>query len=171
MKGVNMTKKTMIILVTVLLAFSLIAPAGYAKNGKLGYVDLRRAFYEYEKTKSMESQLTDETESRQTERNKMIERINKLRDEVELLSGKAKSAKQSEIDNELAELQEFDRETRQTLLNKKNDMFREVIEDIQKVVESIGETGGYDYVLDSRNIMYAKPEFDLTDQVIKELNK
>lgn len=166
-----MTKRTMIILVAVLLVFSLIVPAGYAKNGKLGYVDLRRAFYEYEKTKSMESQLTDETESRQTERNKVIERINKLRDEVELLSGKAKTAKQSEIDNELAALQEFDRETRQTLLNKKNDMFREVIEDIQKVVESIGESGGYDYVLDSRNIMYAKPEFDLTDQVIKELNK
>ena len=166
-----MTKRTMIILVAVLLVFSLIVPAGYAKNGKLGYVDLRRAFYEYEKTKSMESQLTDETESRQTERNKVIERINKLRDEVELLSGKAKTAKQSEIDNELAALQEFDRETRQTLLNKKNDMFREVIEDIQKVVESIGESGGYDYVLDSRNIMYAKPEFHLTDQVIKELNK
>ncbi|MGB2601361.1 MAG: OmpH family outer membrane protein [Candidatus Omnitrophota bacterium] len=166
-----MTKKTIVVLIAVFMILSLLVPAAQAKDGKMGYVDLRKAFYEYEKTKTMESQLTDETESRQTERTKMIEKINKIRDEVELLSGKAKTSKQAEIDNGLAALQEFDRETRQTLLNKKNDMFREVIEDIQKVVETIGEKDGYDYVMDSRNIMYAKPEFDLTERVIKELNK
>jgi outer membrane protein len=134
-------------------------------------VDLRRAFYEYEKTKTLEQQLNEETETRGTERTKMIDKITKLRDAAELLSGKAKTDKQAEIDEELSKLQELDRDTRQSLLNKKNDMFRAVIEDIQKVVEEIGEKGGYDYILDSRNIMYAKPDFDLTNEVIKKLNK
>jgi Skp family chaperone for outer membrane proteins len=50
-------------------------------------------------------------------------------------------------------------------------MFREVIADIQKIVDDMGENGGYDYILDSRNIMYAREDSDLTDQVIAELNK
>ncbi|MBD3427211.1 MAG: hypothetical protein GF409_08335 [Candidatus Omnitrophica bacterium] len=165
-----MLKRTVMVIAALFVAVAISVPAAYSQEAKLGYVDLRKAFYEYEKTKTMEEQLNDETESRQQERTQIIEKINKLRDEAELLSGKAKTAKQAEIDSELAELQEFDRQTRQTLLNKKNDMFREVIEDIQTVVTSIGDQQGYDYILDSRNIMYAKPDYDLTDKVIEQLN-
>jgi outer membrane protein len=50
-------------------------------------------------------------------------------------------------------------------------MFREVVDDIQKVVDDFGKKGKYDFILDSRNIMYGKEEFDLTDAVIKRLNK
>jgi outer membrane protein len=162
--------KTLTVIIAAVLILGIAAPSAYCA-GKLGYVDLRRAFYEYEKTKTMEQQLNEETEARGAERTKMIDKITKLRDAAELLSGKAKTSKQAEIDEELSELQEFDRDTRQALLNKKNDMFREVIEDIQKIVEEIGEKGGYDYILDSRNIMYAKPDFDLTDEVVKRLNR
>ncbi len=164
------TMRSLAVIITVILVLGMAATPAYSA-GKLGYVDLRRAFYEYDKTKNMEQQLNDETEERAAERTKMIDRITKLRDEAELLSGKAKTSKQARIDEELAELQEFDRETRQSLLNKKNDMFREVIDDIQKVVTDIGEKGGYDYILDSRNIMYANPDFELTNEVIKKLNE
>jgi outer membrane protein len=162
--------KSLAVIIAAVLILGIAAPSAYCA-GKLGYVDLRRAFYEYEKTKTLEQQLNEETETRGTERTKMIDKITKLRDAAELLSGKAKTDKQAEIDEELSKLQELDRDTRQSLLNKKNDMFRAVIEDIQKVVEEIGEKGGYDYILDSRNIMYAKPDFDLTNEVIKKLNK
>lgn len=158
-------------LVAALLVFGMTVPAGYAKDGKVGYVDLRRAFYEYEKTKTLETELTSLTESSQTERTKLVEQITKLRDEAEMLSGKAREQKQAAIDAELVKLQDFDRKTRQTLLNKKNDMFREVIDDIQMVVEGIGKKDRYDYILDSRNIMYANESFDLTDTVLKQLNK
>jgi outer membrane protein len=162
--------KTLTVIIAAVLILGIAAPSAYCA-GKLGYVDLRRAFYEYEKTKTMEQQLNEETETRGSKRTKMIDKITKLRDEAELLSGKAKTSKQAMIDEELSTLQEFDRDTRQSLLNKKNDMFREVIEDIQKVVEDIGAKGGYDYILDSRNIMYAKPDFDLTNEVVERLNK
>ena len=164
-------KSMIVILIALFVVIGMAAPLACAAGQKLGYVDLRRAFYEYEKTQTLEKQLNDETETRQGERTKMIDKLTKLRDESELLSGKAKTNKQAAIDAELGKLQEFDRDTRQSLLNKKNDMFREVIEDIQKVVEEIGEKEGYDYILDSRNIMYAKPDYDLTDEIVSKLNK
>lgn len=159
------------VFLSVFILFGLLSPAGYSADGKMGYVDLRKAFYEYDKTKSLEKELNDLTEDRQGTRTAKIETITKLRDEAELLNGDARNRKQGEIDAKLVELQEFDRETRQELLNKKNDMFREVIDDIQKVVEGIGKQGNYDYVLDSRNIMYAKEDYDLTSDVLKQLNK
>jgi len=166
-----MKNKVILSVLAFFVVFSLLAPCGYSKDEKIGYVDIRRTFYEYEKTKNLEGELNTATQKSQDQRTKMVEEITKMRDEMELLSGKAKEQKQAALEKKLGELQEFDRTTRQTLLNRKNDMFREVIEDIQKVVNEIGEKEGYDYVLDARNVMYAKEQYDLTDKVVKQINK
>ncbi|MFH1798160.1 MAG: OmpH family outer membrane protein [Candidatus Omnitrophota bacterium] len=169
-----MFKRTAIFCVLGLLCCCLFAPQGYSKVDtaiKIGYVDLRRAFYEYEKTKSLESELTKLSDEFQNERTGEVKEITKLRDEAELLKDESKGKKQGEIENKLKELQDFDRRTRQELLDKKNDMFRKVIDDIQGVVERLGKKNDYDYVLDSRNIMYGREGYDLTNEVLSELNK
>ncbi|MFH1665330.1 MAG: OmpH family outer membrane protein [Candidatus Omnitrophota bacterium] len=157
-------------LITVLVLAGMIAGKAYAVEAKIGYVDLRKAFYEYTKTKELEKSLNDLTEQKQAQRTEMAQNITKMRGEMELLSGDAKAKKQGEVDTLLVDLQELDRSTRQELLNRKNDMFREVVDDIQKIVEDIGKKKGYDYILDSRNVMYAKEEYDLTAEVITGLN-
>ena len=166
-----MFKRLLIVLVIGIFVLGALAFSAQAKDGKIGYVDLRRAFYEYDKTKTFEDELNKLTDARQAERTKKVETISKLRDELELLSGNARNKKQGQVEEKIADLNEYDRATRQQLLNKKNDMFREVIDDIQGVVDGMGKKGNYDYILDSRNIMYSKEDFDLTDQVIKKLNK
>ncbi|MFH1878613.1 MAG: OmpH family outer membrane protein [Candidatus Omnitrophota bacterium] len=168
-RGNGMRKKVLVLFSVLAVAAILAAPA-YCAETKIGYVDLRRSFYGYDKTKNLENNLNDLTKTRQDERAKKIELVTKLRDEAEMLNGPAKTSKQNEIDAKLDDLKAFDMETRQTLLNKKNDMFREVIDDIQKVVENIGKKEGYSYIMDSRYMMFAKEEFDLTNRVITELN-
>ena len=167
----SLLKKTGVLFVVCFVICGLIAPLSFCKELKVGYVDLRKAFYEYEKTKTLEEELTSLTEESQTERNVMIEEITKLRDQAGLLSGDKLKVKQQELDAKLTDLQNYDKEIRQNLLNKKNDMFRKVIDDIQKIVEDIGKNEQYDYVFDSRNIMYAGDQYDLTTRVVAELNK
>jgi outer membrane protein len=166
-----MIRRIFVIFIAVFLVSGILAGTALAAGEKIGYVDLRRAFYEYEKSKTFEKELSDETSKRQAERDKKVKDISKLRDEMELLSGDARKKKQSTIEAKIADLNEYDRTTRQQLLNKKNDMFRQVVDDIQKVVNDMGNKGKYDFILDSRNIMYGKKEFDLTDQVLKQLNR
>ncbi|MGB3114490.1 MAG: OmpH family outer membrane protein [Candidatus Omnitrophota bacterium] len=166
-----MLKKISVIMATLLVIGVLALPVIAAQEGKIGYVDLRKAFYEYEKTKTFEDELNKITDDRQKDRNTKVEKVTKLRDEMELSSGSARNNKQKQVEDAITDLNEFDLETRQMLLNKKNDMFRQVIDDIQKVVEDIGKKGNYDFVLDSRNIMYSQEKFDLTEEVIKRLNK
>lgn len=164
-----MFRKMTVCIIAIMLV--LMASRAFAAEAKIGYVDLRKAFYDYEKTKTFETSLNELTAQREGERAKHVEGITKMRDEAQMLTGDAKTKKQAEIDQKIVALQEYDRDTRQQLLTKKNDMFRQVIDDIQKVVEDIGKAGGFDFVLDSRNIMYGKPEFDLSAQVIEKLNK
>ncbi len=165
-----LTKKSLILVLMVAALVLAGSVSSYAADGKVGFVDLRKAFYDYSKTKTFETQLNDLTSTREGGRNKMVEEVTKMRDEIQMLQGDAKNKKQADMDNKIATLQEYDRETRQQLLNKKNDMFKEVIDDIQKVVETIGKANGYDYILDSRNVMYGKEELDLTNQVVTQLN-
>jgi len=161
----------MIIMFVVASVLFLMNPSFVmAENGKVGYVDLRKAFYEYDKTKTMKDSIDDLTEDRQVKRDKMIAAISKMRDEVELLTGAAKEKKMKQINDQSLEIQEFEREARQELLGKENDMFKEVVEDIQEVVEKLGKVEEYDYIFDSRNIMYANEKYELTEQVIEKLN-
>ena len=167
----NYLKKAGVISIVSLLVLAVSAPAAMCQEMKIGHVDLRRAFYEYEKTQSLEAELTELTEESNEKRNAMIEEITALRDQAEMLEGQKKAEKEQELDAKLTQLQEYDRNTRQELLNKKNEMFRKVIDDIQSIVQEMGEKENYDYVLDSRNIMYAPDKYDLTDKVLEQLNK
>ena len=166
-----MIKRVLVILVAIFIVTGTLVFSAGAAASKIGYVDLRRAFFEYEKTKSFEGKLNKLTEERQGERTRKVEKISKMRDEMELLSGDARNKKQTLVETEIASLNEFDRSTRQLLLDKRNTMFKEVVDDIQKIVENLGKKGKYDFVFDSRNIMYGKKQFDLTEDVIKVLNR
>ncbi len=163
-------RKITIMFVTMFVLFLMKPSFVMAENGKVGYVDLRKAFYEYDKTKTMKDSIDDLTEDSQTKRDKMIAAISKMRDEAELLTGTAKEKKMKQINDKSLEIQEFEREARQELLGKENDMFKEVVKDIQEVVEKLGKEKEYDYIFDSRNIMYANEKYELTEQVIQKLN-
>jgi len=152
-------------------AFLTMAPVTVsAKELKIGFVDLKRAFYEYEKAKAMDNELNEFARDSQTKRDTMVQNITKLKDEVELLSADARQKKEKEMDDRIGELQEFDRESRQIILERRDTIFREVLDDMQEVVVEKGKAGGYDYILDSRNIMYADDMYDLTQEVVTELN-
>ena len=166
----KMNKTFVAVIAVIIVGMFLVSPAS-AEAMKIGYVDLRRAFYEYEKSKNFDTELTKLTNERGEKRNKMVDEVRKMRDESELLSDSAKAAKLKQLNTKITALNEYDTNTRQELLNKKNEMFRVVIGDIQKIVEDIGARDKYTYVFDSRNIMYSQKQDDLTDQVVTRLNK
>ena len=165
------SKRSVIAVAVFLVIAGFFAASAYAKDMKFGYVDLRKAFYEYGRTADMEKDLNELSEKQQAERVKKIEVINKLRDQGEMSQGQAKVQKQKEIEGKLLELQQFDETARIEWLNKKNEMFRDIVDDIQKIVTDIGESRGYDFIFDSRNIMYPNKTYDLTEEVVGKLNK
>jgi len=174
-KGEDLMKKMIAVgcavFMTCSILLSVVPVKAEAAGLKVGFVDLRKAFYDYEKAKTMDKDLNTFAAASQAKMETMVQNVSKLRDEMELLSAESRAKKEQEMDASVKELKEFDQESRQTILERKDNLFREVMDDIQKVVVDKGTKGGYDYILDSRNIMYAADKYDMTQEVVAELNK
>lgn len=137
---------------------------------KIGYVDLARVFDEYQKTKDFDKTLETKGTAKQGDRDKMVAEIKKLRDEAELLSAKAKDDKQAAIDEKIKALQEFDRTTRDALRKDRDVMVRDILKEIETVIQDFGKAQGYSFIFNDRVLVYKSEGSDLTPQVIKALN-
>jgi len=166
-------KKILAALLVGLFTFGLIAAEVSAKELKVGYVDMQKVFNEYKKTKEAESDLESKGKVKTEERGKMVEDIRRLKDEIELLSDKNKEKKQGEIDGKIQKLQEFDRKARTELLQDREDVLRQITKDINRVIQNYGKKHDYDMILnkDKRVLLYDKGDADITESVLRELNK
>ncbi|MCD5401114.1 OmpH family outer membrane protein, partial [candidate division NPL-UPA2 bacterium] len=62
---------------------------------------------------------------------------------------------------------EYDLKMRSKVFEKQ----REVLAEVRQAVESFGKEKGYILILDSRQIIYGLEELDITEEIIKRLNK
>ena len=141
-----------------------------AADLKVGTVDLPRVFDEYTKTKEFDKSLETKGTAKQAERDKMVADVKKLRDETELLSAKAKDEKQSAIDEKIKALQDFDRVTRDALRKERDGMVKDILKEIETVIQDFGKSQGYSFIFNDRVLVYKSDASDLTSQVIKVLN-
>ena len=166
-------RKVLSVGLSVFLAFGLwlsnIRPA-YAAGERIGYVDLARIFDEYLKTKEFDKSLEAKGALKQAERDKMVNEVKKLRDEAELLSAKAKDDKQGIIDEKIKTLQDFDRSTRDALRKERDAMVRDILKEIELVIQDFGKSQGYSFIFNDRVLVFKTEGSDLTSQVIKVLN-
>ena len=100
----------------------------------------------------------------------MVAEVKRLRDEAELLSAKAKDDKQAAIDDKIKALQDFDRNTRDSLRRERDGMVRDILKEIEAVIQEFGKSQGYTFIFNDRVLVYKSEGSDLTPQVIKSLN-
>ena len=159
------------VLAIFLISAILFAPAAFAKELKVGYMNMRTIFAEYSKIQKY----NEELESKDTEIRKEIEGkaddLRKLRDEMELLSDKAKKEKAPEFEKKVRELEEFRRRKVEEFVARKDEMFKQIREDIVAVATAYAKKNKYDLVADEAAFIYFAERFDLTQQIIQELNK
>lgn len=156
----------------VLGLFAGLAPEiACAKEYKIAYVDLAKVFDDYKKTKDSEKDLADKAKGKEDARKAMVDELRKLKDEQSLLSDKAKADKQKVIDAKIKTLQDFDMKTRDDLLKERNDMLGGILKDIEKVVTAYAKENGYDFILNSRMLLYGGEQYDLTNEILSRLNK
>ena len=166
-----MKKWALLTVVFLLMGFGVTqVRTGYAAELKIGYVDLAKVFDEYQKTKEFDKSLETKGAAKQAERDKTVADVKKLRDEAELLSAKAKDEKQAAIDEKIKALQDFDRVTRDSLRKERDTMVRDILKEIETVIQGFGKSQGYTYILNDRVLVFKSEDNDLTPQVIKALN-
>ena len=93
-----------------------------------------------------------------------------MKDEIDILSAEAKGKKQTQIDEKIRQLQEYDQQTRVSLGQQRDKMLREILKEIEGVVEKYAKGNGYTMILNDRVLLYGQKQDDLTDEILKILN-
>ena len=162
---------------------------------KVGTIDMKAVFDQYFKTKEAEGKINEartqakkELDDRLDTFNKAQEEARKLNDEANKpeLAEKAKAEKSKALNEKLQELGAMQREiqefqqTRERQLSEQSVRSRNgLVEEINKIISDKVKAGNYDLVLDKSGqslnavnvLVFSKDAFDLTNDVVTELNK
>lgn len=160
----------------VIFLLSILMPAFFSQSAyaaaaaKIGYVDVAFVFDGYDKTKEEDAKLGEKSQEKQAQRDKMIDKIKNMKTELELLSEKQKEKKQSDIDNEIRKLQDFDRDGKAELQRDRDDMVKVLLKDIETVINEYAIKNEYTMILNARVLEYALEEYNITNEVLNLLN-
>ena len=154
------------------LALLIGGSVAWAETGKKASVDISKVFDEYQKTKDNDRILQGAGRKKEEERDAMVREVRQMKDELALIADEAAKAKKQEALNaKVKTLEEFDRTTRQGLAEQRNTVLREIFKDIDDTVKRYGDKNGFDFVFNERALLYTNPQYDVTKDIVEELNK
>jgi len=186
-------KKSLLILSALMLVAPIVAFA--QATGKIGTVDMQRAFKEYNKTKEAEVRINDAKNSAKKEYDdraeaykKALDEINNLNKQLEspALSADKKTQTAKERDDKIANIKNMEREisdfrqTRERQLQEQLLRVREgIVKEITDVVMEKVKANRFDLVFDKSGmsingvpfLLYAPDNVDFTNDIIAVLNK
>lgn len=156
-------------------------------NASIYYVDMAKVYQNFYKAKEAAAQINASAETTKSELQKMDEKRQALIKEIQPLVEKAKNpalteaAKKDIIEKEVTPkaqaIQRMETDMRniseqaKVRLRESAQRIQQVhFEEISKEIEKIAKEKKADYVLAKSVCLFAKPEFDLSDEVIKRIN-
>jgi outer membrane protein len=152
------------------------AAKGASDDALIGYVNIQRAIVEVEEGKRAKEKLKATFDVKQKALSDKESELKKMKDAIEKESvvkdDAATRQKKAEFQTKLLELQQVFMKEQQELQAEEAKALSGITEKMKKVIQEIGEQGGYTLILeiqDSR-LLFAKPHLDLTNEVIRKYN-
>jgi outer membrane protein len=140
---------------------------------KIGFVSTERIFREAAPAKTASAKIEQEFSRRDKELQDMAARLKSMSDKLDkdtaVLSESDRMKRQRELADLDKDLQRKQREFREDLNQRRNEELATVLERTNKVIKQIAEAEKFDIVF--QEAVYASPRIDITDKVLKALNK
>ncbi len=155
----------------LLLHLVIMSPNLFALT-KLGYVKVDEVIRKANIAKQAEDRLKKEFAPRDSELKKMGAKlknlVGKFDKEQSVMTNADKQKVQREISSLEKEIQRKQRQAREDLTQRKNEELAAVVEKARAVIKKIAIEEKFDLILE--NSVYASPDIDITQKVIKALN-
>ena len=166
MKSVIKNATAALTICALALAFPLSAQA--QQDLKVGFVSTERIFRDAAPAKAATAKLEQEFSKREKD---LQELAAKLKSTAEKLDKDAPVLSDAERGKRQRELSEMDKDfqRRQRLNQRRNEELAVVLERANKVIKQIADAEKYDIVF--QEAVYFSPRIDITDKVLKALNK
>jgi outer membrane protein len=168
----SVIKKAICMSLTVALSIGVMSSA-LAQETKIGFVSTERIFREAAPSKAATAKLEQEFSKREKELQEAAARLKaaaeRLDKEAPVLSDSDRNKRQRELAEMDKDFQRKQREFREDLNQRRNEELAVVLERANKVIKQIAEAEKYDIIF--QEAVYASPRIDITEKVIKALNK
>ncbi|MBC7756361.1 MAG: OmpH family outer membrane protein [Bdellovibrio sp.] len=155
------------------LALGLSANIGAAEL-KIGYVQVDKILQDAPQTAESGKKLEREFSPRSLELDKMQKQIRDIESALDkegvTLSDTERRNKERDASNLKIEFQRKQRELREDINLRKNEELSSLQDRINKAVQTVSETDGYDLVVYG-GVAYASRKIDITEKVLKLLGK
>lgn len=142
---------------------------------KVGYVNLEVVFEQYKKTAESRDEFDKERETQQKEIAKKQEELRKAQELYEKQKDVLKPEEKKKSEEELQKIQQefynFVGAANQKLEEKKNQLIEARLKEIQDAIKDFAIKEKYDFILNSQAVFYGPEGSDITEQVVKFLNK
>lgn len=165
--------------VALLLLIGMVSAAG-AKELKIAYVDSDRILEANDDYKQAKQRLQEEERQYIAQATTMEEALKTMEDELKaqslMLSEEARHEREQRYLTKQGDLEKFRRETwgeGGKLYARNLELSRPVLDKINAAIKKVSQDNAYDFVFDAQagNIVYAAPEYDITDRVIEQTKK
>jgi outer membrane protein len=145
----------------------------YAQESRIGFVSTERIFREAAPAKTAQAKIEQEFSRRDKELQDVAARLKSMSDKLDkdaaVLSESDRAKRQRDLSDLDKDFQRKQREFREDLNQRRNEELATVLERTNKVIKQIAEAEKYDIVF--QEAVYASPRIDITDKVLKALNK
>lgn len=156
----------------LLLPLMCIGPV-WANDTKIGFVNTDRIFRESQLAIRAQKKLEREFSNREQEIQKQIKQARDLQTFLEkeglTLSEADRAKRERDLANLNRDIQRAQREFREDLNQRKNEEFATVHERARKAIIELAEREKFDLILE--NVVYASGRVDITDRVIRTLDR
>ncbi|MBS1984079.1 MAG: OmpH family outer membrane protein [Bdellovibrionales bacterium] len=160
-------------IVTATLLMSSLALSANAFAMKVGIVNLQRALQETKKGKSAKATLEKEVEEKKkkidTERSALQKATEEFQKKSAVMSEKARNQKGMEMQQKIAQFQEFVQKSQQEVQGRDSELTKPVLDGLRATVADIAKKHKVDLVFEENTsgMLYSEEKVDLTDDLIK----
>ena len=147
---------------------------------KFAYVHSQKILNDFQEYRDVENKLREIQNKYDSEYQQMVKEYQQMAEEIEsqslLLSPEKKEEKLATVQQKGLEIEKYRYEKlgpEGEFYKKQAELVQPVIDKINKVIQQIGNDEGYDFIFDAANgtVLHALPKYDITEQVLEELNR
>jgi len=179
----------------LLVVFVMACGVSMAAEQKIAVVDMNKLLRAHPETEKAESVLESQIDELEKEKDLLMEKLGKMRDEVEevmkqaqnrALSEKKREELREEAEKKFKQLREMDIEAKKEMDGRKKDvaeqkmlMHKRIVGEIAETVKEYAKKKGYLFVLDSAGVgvsgmpavIHADESADITEEIRKLISK
>ena len=153
------------------LVFLVVFGTAKAENFAIYYVNMQKILNNSAKGKQAKSILESKVREVQEKIKRMQQEIENLKKELSspVLSAKARTEKENQLQQKIRDLQRFQQDSRADIANLERQYTYQIINDVVKLINNYRKEQNIPYIVEKSEagIVSADPKYDITDKIIK----